>query len=114
MPLPKNTSIFLQAQLKRAIAEQDNDYYLEQLSDSLFTTLLAQPWSDKVEDAAFELLARNSYSDDPATILSKQIQNLQQLNDAMKNGVFAVADEQLRNHDHPEKLSRRELAERRC
>ena len=106
--------IFLQAQLKRAIAEQDNDYYLEQLSDSLFTTLLVQPWSDKVEDAAFELLARNSYSDDPATILSKQIQNLQQLNDAMKNGVFAVADEQLRNHDHPEKLSRRELAERRA
>ena len=104
---------FLQARLKRARDEQDESYLLQRLSDSLFTSLLEQPWNDQVEDAAFDLLNRSSYSDDPAEILSAQIQRLQQLNDAMKNGVFAVADEQLRSNGHPEKLTRRELAERR-
>ena len=104
---------FLQAQLKRAKEERDGDYRLQQLTDSLFTAILKQPWSDKIEDAAFELLDQTSYLDDPADMLSMQIRRLQDLNDAMKNGVFAVADEQLQSNGHPEKLTRRELAKRR-
>ena len=104
---------FLETRLKQVRDEQVDDYFLQQLIDSLFAAIIKQPWNDKVEDAAFELLNQTSSSDDPAVILSTRIERLQQLNDAMKNGVFAVADTQLRSTGHPEKLTRRELAKRR-
>ena len=104
---------FLRAQLERANETEDGHYLLQELSDNLFATILQQPWDDNVEDSAFDLLSQSSYSDDPAVILSKRIERLQRLDDAMKNGVFAVADEQLRSTGHPEELTRRELAKRR-
>ena len=103
----------MQARLKIVCDEQADDYFLQQLIDNLFAATIEQSWNDKVEDAAFELLNQTSCSDDPSVILSTRIKRLQQLNDAMKNGVFAVADEQLRSTGHPEKLTRRELAKRR-
>ena len=86
---------FLQARLKTAIDNERKPYEVQQLNGRLFAALLKLTWNDQVEDAAFDLLQRSSISDDPAVILSTQIIRLQQLSDAMKDGVFAVADDQL-------------------
>ena len=103
----------MQARLKAAVDNERKPYEVQQLNDRLFAALLKLTWTDQVEDAAFELLPQSSDSDDPAVILSTQIIRLQQLSDAMKDGVFAVADDQLRAKGHPEKFSRQELAQRR-
>jgi len=104
---------FLRARLKATVDHEIRLYEVQELNDRLFAALLRLTWNDQVEDAAFELLPQNSFPDDPAAILSTQITRLQRLSDATKNGVFAVADDQLCFHGHPEKLSRKELAQRR-
>ena len=110
---PEDLVAFLRARLKATVDHEIRLYEVQELNDRLFAALLRLTWNDQVEDAAFELLPQNSFPDDPAGILSTQITRLQRLSDATKNGVFAVADDQLCFHGHPEKLSRKELAQRR-
>ena len=110
---PEDLVVFLRARLKATVDHEIRLYEVQELNDRLFAALLRLTWNDQVEDAAFELLPQNSFPDDPAAILSTQITRLQRLSDATKNGVFAVADDQLCFHGHPEKLSRKELAQRR-
>ena len=103
---------FLQIRLKRAIARRVEKHRLQNLENYLLTTILRQPWSDEIESAAFEMLSQISYLEDPGKILAAKVDRLQLITDTMKTGLVAAAEEKFRSNEHPEKLTRPELAEK--
>jgi hypothetical protein len=94
-------------QFSREAPEKYRPYYLSQL----FQTLLNQPWSEKYENEAWELLGQLGGGQTPERQLLTRIQSLHQLVDRMlaaRNEVKAKAIE------HAEKLTRTELRKKQA
>jgi tetratricopeptide (TPR) repeat protein len=89
-------------QLSREAPEKYRPYYVSQL----FQTLLTQPWSEKYENEAFDLLGRLGGGQSPQRQLSEQVRALYQLTDHM---LKARKDAKAKTIEHAEKLTRTEL-----
>ena len=109
---PKERVAFLQAWLKRAIEDRAENYRLQNLDARLLALILEQPWSDDIENAAFEMLDPAFELKEPGKILAAKVDRLQLITDTMKTGLVAAAEEKFRSNEHPEKLTRPELAEK--
>lgn len=121
-PLIKNllASPLLQVLSSRLTAEEHLKFLRRQLAEGppahradfalqLFNTLLAQAWSEELEDEAFSLLPELSDAEDPAERLRTQVAALYRLSDAMVQARNAALMAQV---EHPEKLTRTELRAR--
>ena len=81
--------------------------------DLLFNDLLARPWTDKLEQEAFQVLRQLSRAHDPEATLSVQLPALYRLVDAMLANREAGQEKQLRDAGEVNKLTRTELALKR-
>ena len=94
------------AYLRRMSAEAPEmyrSYYISQL----FQTLLNQPWSEKYENEAFELLGKLEGHQTPEQQLVVRIRALHQLTDRM---LQTRNEAKAKTIEHAEKLTRTELA----
>ncbi len=85
--------------------EKYRPYYIAQL----FQTLLNQPWAEKYEDEAFELLDKLGGGQTPEAKLLEQIRSLHQLTDRMLQARQAT-----KTIEHAEKLTRTELEKKQA
>ena len=93
--------------LSREAPEKYRPYYVSQL----FQTLLNQPWAEKYENEAFDLLGQLGGGQSPPRRLLEQIRSLHQLTDRM----LAARKEALaKTIVHAEKLTRTELAKKQA
>jgi Mg-chelatase subunit ChlD len=88
--------------LSREAPAKYRPYYISQL----FQTLLNQPWSEKYENEAFELLGQLGGGQSPERQLLEQIRALHQLTDRMLQARNAVKAKTI---THAEKLTRTEF-----
>ncbi len=95
----------LVAFLRRQVADAPARYRIEALN-TLFNTLLAQPWSAEDEDEVFTLLGRLSDAESEGERLAAAVQALHRLTDRI---VQARYDALMKQLEHPEKLTRTEL-----
>ncbi len=82
--------------------------------DLLFTDLLARPWTDELEQEAFQTLRLLSRANEPDSTLSVQLPALHRLVDAMLTNRSARDEKLLRDAGEVNKLTRTELAKKRA
>ena len=91
--------------------KQGPEKYRAEYARCLFNALLSQQWSEKFEDEAFALLDKLSDSKEPAIQLASQIDGLQRLTDRM---VQTRYEARMKTVEHPEKLTRTELRDKKA
>ncbi len=96
--------------LRRMSREAPEKYRPNYLSQ-LFQTLLNQPWQEKYENEAFDLLGRLGSGQTPPRQLLEQIRSLYQLTDRM---LQARKDVKAKTIEHAEKLTRTELLKKQA
>ncbi len=82
--------------------------------DLLFNDLLARPWTDELEQEAFQTLRLLSRANEPDATLSVQLPALHRLVDAMLANRSARDEKLLRDAGEVNKLTRTELATKRA
>ncbi len=82
--------------------------------DLLFTDLLSRPWTDELEQEAFQTLRLLSRANEPDATLSVQLPALHRLVDAMLANRSARDEKLLRDAGEVNKLTRTELAKQRA
>jgi predicted Zn-dependent protease len=102
---PEETLAFRRVQLERA-AEDERAAFAR----ALFNALLQAPWSDANEAESLALIDQLSAADEAAERLSEQVAALYRWTDRMQQARFEQAMSKI---EHPEKLTRTELIERR-
>jgi tetratricopeptide (TPR) repeat protein len=102
---PENVLEFL----RERVAKAPKDYRVERAA-KLFDTLLEQPWKAAYEAEAIGLLEQLSDAEEPAARLASQVAALHKLTDRM---VHARYDARMKAVEHPEKLTRLEMAAKR-
>ncbi|MEK6258550.1 MAG: VIT domain-containing protein [Planctomycetota bacterium] len=100
---------FLRARIATAPADLKPGYY-----DLLFNDLLARPWTDELEQEAFQTLRLLSRANEPDATLSVQLPALHRLVDAMLANRAARDEKLLRDAGEVNKLTRTELAKKRA
>jgi predicted Zn-dependent protease len=85
--------------------------YRAAYAHELFQTLVAQPWSAEYEDEALALLGKLSDAEEPAVRLAAQVEALYRFTDRMLAG---RTDARMKAVEHPEKLTRTELAAKKA
>lgn len=100
---------FLREQIATAPADLKPGY-----RDLLFNELLSRPWTDELEQEAFQLLRQLSRANDPAATLMVQLPALHRLVDAMLANREAHDEKLLRDAGEVNKLTRTELATKRA
>ncbi len=93
--------------LSREAPEKYRPYYISQL----FQTLLAQPWAEKYENEAFDLLGQLGGGQSPPRRLLEQIRALHQVTDRMLAG---RKEAKAKTIVHAEKLTRTELLKKQA
>jgi tetratricopeptide (TPR) repeat protein len=96
---------FLRAQLKGAPEEHRAGF-----ARQLFDALLGQPWKQANEDEAFGLLEQISDAEKPSQRLAVQVAALCQMTDRMVQARF---QNRMKAVEHPEKLTRPQLRDKR-
>ncbi len=99
---------FLRERIATAPAELKPGYI-----DLLFNDLLARPWTETLEQEAFQVLRQRSRTHDPEATLSVQLPALYRLVDAMLANRDAAKETQLRDAGEVNKLNRIELSQKR-
>ena len=100
---------FLRERIKTATPETKPSYVA-----ALFDALVDQKWSDGVEQEAFSLLPELSNAEKSPARLAAQIAALFRLDDALLASREARANEELRDKGNVDKLTRKELAEKKA
>jgi tetratricopeptide (TPR) repeat protein len=102
---PENVLEFL----RERVAKAPKDYRVER-AGKLFDTLLEQPWKPEYEAEAIGLLEQLSDAEEPAVRLASQVAALHKITDRM---VQARYDARMKAVEHPQKLTRLEMAAKR-
>lgn len=102
---------FLRVRVQRE-RDEGEEQQIDEAVARLFGALLSQPWSAEHETEALSLLPQLQAHGTPAGRLQHQVQQLHQLTDSMLKLREARAREKLQAEEHPEELTRKELAER--
>ena len=100
---------FLRLRIKDATPEYKRSYV-----SALFDALVGQKWTDAIEQEAFSLLPQLSDADDAPARQAAQIAALYRLDDAMLTNRQAMPTAELRDRGNVDKLTRKELAEKRA
>jgi hypothetical protein len=97
--------VFLRQQLGKA-GEEDRAAHAR----ALFDALLEADWSPEIEAEAFALIDRLASAEEPADRLLEQVSALYRWTDRMAQARYEQANSRI---EHPEKLTRSQLAQRR-
>ncbi len=104
---------FLRTRVQRE-QEEDSAVDVNTAVQRLFNALLSVTWTEENETEALSLLPQLTGNGTEAGRLQTQIQLLQRFVDSMQEKREAAAKEKLQAEDHPEELTRTELAERQA
>ncbi len=102
---------FLRTRLRRE-AETEEGSYVVSAAQRLFSALLKQTWKIEFEAEALALLPQLSSGQSGSARLAIDIQHLRQFVDAMLKKRESTARAALQAEEHPEELTRQELAAR--